>query len=156
MRLVLLAALWLALTNGDPAGWGYGLVVVPLVWMLSARVFPPGPWRVKPLYLPQFTGWFLVKSLSAGWDVSRRLLAPQLAVAPGEREVPFTLPEGSPRWLAANLLSLMPGTLSVEVHGENLLLHCLDTGQDPGAEVAETERQVARLFGITPSTGEGA
>ncbi|MGM0570292.1 Na+/H+ antiporter subunit E [Marinobacter sp.] len=155
MRLGLLAVLWLALTNGDPSGWGYGLVVVPLVWILSSRVFPPGAYRVKPLYLPQFTVWFLVQSLSAGWDVSRRLMAPQLAVAPGEREVPFTLPEGSPRWLAANLLSLMPGTLSVEVHGETLLLHCLDTGQDTIAAVAETERQVARLFGITPSATEG-
>lgn len=155
MRLFLLAALWLALTNGDPAGWVYGLVVVPVVWLLTVSVFPPGEYRVQPLYLPGFVAWFLLRSLAAGWDVSRRLLAPQLAVDPGEREVTFSLPEGSPRWLAANLLSLMPGTLSVEVHGQALLLHCLDTGQDVAAGVAETEQQVARLFGITLSATEG-
>lgn len=155
MRLALLAVLWLVLTNADPSGWGYGLVVVPLVWMLTVRVFPPGDYRVQPLYLPRFAAWFLVQSLVAGWDVSRRLLAPRLDVAPGEREVPFTLPEGSARWLAANMLSLMPGTLSVEVHGETLLLHCLDTAQDVDREVAETEQQVARLFGITLPATEG-
>lgn len=155
MRLLLLATLWLALTNGDPAGWVYGLVVVPAVWLLTVRVFPPGNYRVQPLYLPGFLLWFLWRSLAAGWDVSRRLLAPHLAVAPGEREVTFSLPEGSPRWLAANLLSLMPGTLSVDVHGPTLRLHCLDTGQDVEAGVAETEHQVARLFGITRSATEG-
>ena len=42
----------------------------------------------------------------------------------------------------------MPGTLSVEVQGQALLMHCLDTRQDVHAEVAEAERRVARLFGL--------
>ncbi|MFW5825312.1 MAG: Na+/H+ antiporter subunit E [Marinobacter sp.] len=148
MRLVLLAALWLALTSGDPAGWGFGAVVVVLVWVLSARLFPPGEFRLQPLQLPLFLGWFLIRSLEAGWDVSRRLLAPSLPVASGERTVSLTLPEGSPRWLLANLLSLMPGTLSVEFRGAGLVLHCLDTRQDVTATVTEAEGRVARLFGL--------
>lgn len=148
MKLLLLAGLWLVLTNGNAEAWGFGLAVVVLVWVISVRLFPPGEYRLQPLQLPGFLGWFLVRSLVAGWDVSRRLLAPTPEIAPGERQVPLALPEGSPRWLLANLLSLMPGTLSVEAQGQALLLHCLDIRQDVHADVAEAERRVARLFGL--------
>lgn len=149
MRLLLLAGLWLALTNGDPAGWGFGVVAVLLVWVISVRLFPPGPYRLQPLQLPLFLGWFLGRSLLAGWDVSRRLLSPSLPVASGERSVGLALPEGSPQWLLANLMSLMPGTLSVAIREQTLLLHCLDTREDVDAAVAEAERRVGRLFGLT-------
>lgn len=154
MRLFLLAGLWLVLTNGSPGAWGFGLAVVVLVWLMSRRLFPPGEYHLQPLQLPLFLGWFLGRSLVAGWDVSRRLLAPTLVIAPGERTVPLTLPQGSPQWLLANLLSLMPGTLSVEIQGQALLLHCLDTRQDVHADVAAAERRVARLFGLEPTLKE--
>jgi multicomponent Na+:H+ antiporter subunit E len=154
VRLLLLAGLWLVLTNGSPTAWGFGLAVVVLVWLISVRLFPPGEHRLQPLQLPLFLGWFLARSLVAGWDVSRRLLAPTLMIAPGERAVPLILPEGPPQWLLANLLSLMPGTLSVEIRGQALLLHCLDTRQDVHAEVVEAERRVARLFGLAPALKE--
>ena len=152
----MLAGLWLVLTNGDPSGWGYGLVIVPLVWLISGKLFPPGEYQLRPWHLPRFAVWFLVRSLVAALDVSRRLLARVPAVAPGVREVALTLPAGSPRWVAANILSLMPGTLSVEIRNDTLLLHCLDTGQDVNREVAATEQQVGRLFGITPAGTEAS
>lgn len=148
MRLVLLAGIWLVLTNGAADGWAFGVVAVTLVWLISVRLFPPGQYRLVPLQLPVFLAWFLSRSLMAGWDVSRRLLAPSLPVASGERSITLALPEGSPQWLLANLMSLMPGTLSVEVRGQRLRLHCLDTRDDVDAAVAEAERRVARLFGL--------
>ncbi len=154
MRLGMLAALWLVLTNGAPSGWGCGLVIVPLVWLIAEKRFPPGEYRVRPWRVPRFAAWFLVRSFVAALDVSRRLLARVPAVAPGLREVALTLPAGSPRWVAANILVLMPGTLSVEIRNDSVLLHCLDTGQDVKKEVAATEQQVGRLFGITPKHTE--
>lgn len=148
MRLLLLAGLWLALTNGDPAGWGFGMVAVMLVWLVSIRMFPTGQYRLQPLQVPVFLAWFVTRSLQAGWDVSRRLLTPSLPIATGERSVILALPQGSPQWLLANLMSLMPGSLSVELREQTLLLHCLDTREDVESAVAEAERRVARLFGL--------
>lgn len=155
MRLLLLVGLWLVLTNGRPGAWGFGLAAVVLVWLMSRRLFPPGEYRLQPLQLPLFLGWFLARSLVAGWDVSRRLLAPALVIAPGERTVP-DIAARQPQWLLANLLSLMPGTLSVELQGQTMLLHCLDTRQDVRADVAAAERRVARLFGLDPMAKEGS
>lgn len=50
----------------------------------------------------------------------------------------------------------MPGTLSVELQGQTMLLHCLDTRQDVRADVAAAERRVARLFGLDPMAKEGS
>lgn len=148
MKVLALAAIWLILSGGDRAGWLFGLAVVVLVALVPMRWFTSDDYRLQPLQLPLFLGWFLMRSLVAGWDVSRRLLTPSLPMASGENAVPVRLPPGSPQWFLANLVSLMPGTISVEVRSGELLLHCLDVRQDVAASVAEAERRVARLFGL--------
>ncbi len=146
MRVLLLAGLWLILTNG--AGLLFGVfVVVPVAWVWH-RLFPPTGFLVSPLRLPGFVLWFIYASLMAGIDVGRRILTPSLPLSPGLLSVPLQLPDGSPRWLLANLLSLIPGTLSVELGNNELTLHCLDTRNDTVSEVADVERRIARLFGL--------
>jgi len=97
----------------------------------------------------RFCGFFLVRSVVAGLDVARRLLSPALPIHPGEITMTCYLPEGSPRWLLANTLSLMPGTLSVLLEDNSLLLHCLDTNQSVERDVRDCERRIAAVFGLT-------
>lgn len=154
LRTLCLLAVWWALTLGELSGLGFGLVVAFLAAWVSILLFPPSGYRWSLPGLVRFAGYFLVKSLIAGFDVARRLLQPVVAVHPGQIRVPLRLPEGSPRWLLANTLSLMPGTLSVRFEGEWLWLHCLDTRQPVARDVRTTEICVAMVFGLSLSEDE--
>jgi len=152
-RLLLILMVWWAFTEGDLSGIGFGLGVAILVTAVSMRLFPQGSARIRPVQLCLFVLFFLGRSVVAGIDVARRVLSPSLPVDPGYFTVHLSLPEGSPRWLLANALSLMPGTLSVSLDGPRLELHCLDTHSSIEEDVRTTERRVARVFGL-PLQGE--
>lgn len=151
-RLILLLLVWWALTEGDLSGTGFGLVIVALVTLISVYLFPPGACRIRVVPLVFFVGFFLARSVTAGLDVSRRLLSPSLPVNPGYLTFDINLPEGGPRWLLANTLSLMPGTLSVDLNGAQLDLHCLDTRDPVEDDVRVVERKIAGIFGL-PQNG---
>lgn len=146
IRTALLLLAWWALTEGDPAALGFGLAAAPLVALLSLRFFPPAPLRPRPLAALMFSGYFLLRSVVAGVDVARRILSPHLPISPGYITYTTSLPVGSPRWLLANTLSLLPGTLSVTLRGSDLELHCLDTAIPVAEDVARTELRIARIF----------
>ncbi|MGM0766511.1 MAG: Na+/H+ antiporter subunit E [Pseudomonadota bacterium] len=150
-RMILLLLVWWALTEGDASAIGFGLVIVTLTTGISAYLFPPGTRRIRVLPLVLFVGFFMVRSVVAGIDVARRLLSPSLPSHPGYLSFDLSLPEGGPRWLLANTLSLMPGTLSVELDGARLDLHCLDTRDPIADDVKAVERKVAGVFGLTPA-----
>ncbi|MBP0049372.1 Na+/H+ antiporter subunit E [Marinobacterium sp. AK62] len=149
LRALLLWLVWWALTDGDATGLLFGGIVSLLVSSLSLVLFPPSPHIIRVHALPGFALFFLSHSLLAAVDVSRRLLSPSLPVTPGYLRAPLSLPEGVPRWLLANTLSLLPGTLSVTLDGDEIELHCLDLTQPVRQEVEQTQRCVAKLFGLT-------
>lgn len=156
IRAITLFAIWWVLTLGDVDGLVFGAIVTALAAGYSTRLFPPSSYRLRPLGLLVFVGYFLSRSVVAGLDVARRLLSPALPVKPGEICVTLHLPAGSPRWLLANTLSLMPGTLSVLLEGDQLILHCLDTSAPVNEDLRATERKVARVFGLSSPHGDGA
>jgi len=148
VRTALLLFAWWALTEGDRTAIVFGLVTAPAVAMLSLRFFPPASRRPRLLPALVFIGYFLLKSLAAGVDVARRLLSPRLPLNPGYLKYTTSLPAGSPRWLLANTLSLLPGTLSVTLRDSQLELHCLDTALPVREDVARTERRIAGMFSL--------
>lgn len=154
-RFALLAALWWAVTEGT-GGWGFGVPLAALVASASLWLTPPGRHHLRLLHLAPFVGWFLVQSMLAGWDVARRILHPALPLRPAVLRLPLALPEGAPTWWLMLTLSLLPGTLSVELDGRTLELHCLDEGVDIAASVDAAQRRLARLFGYEPAGGTEA
>lgn len=139
---------WWVMTEGDPSGLGPGAAIVVLVSILSCRLYPPSRYTLHPLGALAFAGFFLFRSVVAGADVARRLLSPSVPVNPGYLTVSTSLPAGGPRWLLANTLSLMPGTLSVRLQDAGLELHCLDLDLPIDEDVRSTERKIAGVFGL--------
>ncbi|HEV7254887.1 MAG TPA: Na+/H+ antiporter subunit E [Mesorhizobium sp.] len=75
----------------------------------------------------------------SGWRVAKLVLSPAMPVRPALLELPLRL-EGEGRIaLLANMITLTPGTLTVDVLGEadkRLLIHALDA---PDVEAAKAE-----------------
>lgn len=145
IRATLLAALWWILSDGD-GGWYIGAPLVMVVSVLSLWLTPPAVNRLRVLRLPAFAAWFILQSLRAGVDVARRTLHPRLPLSPAILDLDVRLPEGAPRWWLMITISLLPGTLSVRLHGDRLELHCLDDQQPVERDLRVTETRIATLF----------
>ena len=140
--------LWWALTEGAPGALPMMLPAALLAAAAGAMLAAPWRHRFRLTALPGFVFFFLRQSLSAGVDVARRTLHPRMPLATDIIEVPLQLPEGAPRWLLINTMSLLPGTLSVDIVQQKLQLHVLDRNQPIAGQVLDTEKRIAALFGL--------
>lgn len=155
-RLLSLVALWWIVTEGRPGSWGVGVPVVLLATLLATAASAGRRWRLRPTALARFAAHFLVGSVRGGIDVALRVLSPRLRLSPGFLTHRLTLPEGAPRLLLVDVLSLMPGTLTVDLVEDVLHLHALNAGPHVTHEIAELERLVGALFAVPgPAAGEG-
>lgn len=147
-RGALFALLWWALTDGRPDSWGVGGVAVAFATAASLRLLPPVPTYVSRIGLLRFLIFFVRESLRGGVQVAWFALRPRLALKPGIHEVELRLPAGLSRVLLADTLSLLPGTLSVELDGDRLCLHVLDATAPIEAEVRTAETRLAQMLGL--------
>ncbi len=52
--------------------------------------------------------------------------------------------------LLANTLNLLPGTVALDIEGNTLHVHVLDSRLPIAEEVAAVETRIARMLGISP------
>lgn len=150
---LILTGSWWILAEGDPSSWVIGVPTVALaVWAARQYATEDASPPVRYQALPGFALYFMMRSLLAGVDVARRTLAPSLPIAPRLQSVHTTLPDGLPRVLLVAVLSLMPGSLGVSLHENEIELHVLDARTDVIADVRRTEARIARLFVAAPIT----
>lgn len=138
--------LWAVLTKGT--GWGFGVIAV-VAATLAGLSFAPLPASLYSLSgLGRFLLYFVQESLRGGIDVAWRALHPSLPLEPTWLKYPLSLPQGQARTLFISTVNLLPGTLSAELEGDDLLIHALI--DDPGtlAELAQLEMRVAALFAM--------
>jgi multicomponent Na+:H+ antiporter subunit E len=147
-RSALFALLWWALTDGRVDSWGMGAASIPGAVALSLHLLPPVPTTVSRIGLLRFLLFFFVQSLRGGAQVAWFALRPRPALRPGIHEIALRLPEGIGRVLLANTLSLLPGTLSVELKGNHLSLHVLNVKAPTRAQVRRAETRVAHMLGL--------
>jgi len=145
-----LAGAWWAFCEGRPGSWGVGAPVVAVAAALAGALLPLP--RARPRLGPslRLAGWFVAESIRGGVDVARRALSPRLPLAPDLVELRTSLPEGAARVLLADAVSLLPGTVTVDLDGDRVLLHALDAA---GTERGFRELE-ARICAALPGGGE--
>lgn len=145
-RLVFFALMWWILTDGAMGSWPVGLPMVLLSTLVSVMLMPPLSWSLRGMVF--FIPYFLCYSIRGGVDVARRAMHPQLPISPGLVNYRFRLPPGLPRVFMANTVSLLPGTLSVELEDDILCIHVLDETVAIDEELNSLENRLARIFGL--------
>jgi len=86
---------------------------------------------------------FVFELVKANLDVALRVVRPSLPIRPGIVEVKTTLKSPLGRLVLANSITLTPGTLTVEIHGDSLFIHWIDV-RSPDIEAATQE--IVRTF----------
>jgi len=147
VRALLLSLVWWILSDGAIASWLIGVPAVLLAVAASVALVPPVP--VAWFELLRFAPLFLRHSLLGVVDVARRAFQPQMPIDPDLVEYPLRLPSGLPQVFMANIVSLLPGTLSAALDHNVLTVHVLDRQTGYLAELQMVEQRVARMLNLS-------
>ena len=157
-RTALFAFLWWTLTAADSHSWIIGVPVVLAATAASLALSPPSRWRISLAGLAGFIPYFTWRSMAGSVDVAWRVLHPRLPISPSFEEYPLRLPaEGPARVFFADIVSLLPGTLSAELRADSMTIHVLN-GDSPNAstELQRLELKVGALFGLQLAASRGS
>lgn len=155
VRSTVLALLWWFIAEGRADAWVVGAPAALAVAAASVRFAPPSGGALRPWPALRLVAWFLVRSLLAGADVALRALRPDLPLAPAFIRVPLRLADPGARVVLADVLSLLPGTLSTAFDGDALLLHVLDERQPTERQVRVLEERLAAVFAVPLADAHG-
>ncbi len=146
LRFAAFAVLWFVLAEGELRYWGLILIAVTSATLASLILVPSSGLSMSPIGWIRFIPFFLGQSVLGGADVALRAITPTPRLDPGYVEYRFRLDAPPARVFVANTMSLMPGTLSVLLEGDQLQMHVLDTAMPAADRAREVEEHVARMF----------
>ena len=157
IQFLVLLALWLLLTwSLQPAEVLAGVVISILVVALMGNVFIAkavralNPVRVfwMVIYVPYLFYYILVANL----DVAYRVINPAMPIRPGIVRFKSGLKTDMGKTFLANSITLTPGTLTVDIIGDEFFVHWINVKHDgdpekQGEEIAgKFERILGRIF----------
>jgi multicomponent Na+:H+ antiporter subunit E len=95
------------------------------------------------LYLP-YLGLEIVK---ANLDVARRIIAPRMPIGPRVFRTTAKQKSDLGRVVYANSITLTPGTVSIDIEGDEIAVHALTPFAQAGVENDEMNQRVVRVEG---------
>jgi len=121
---ILLAIAWMLLTGDNSApAFVSGMVVGYLILWMSRSAFGRDTYFSKVPQVIGFLLYFLKELIVANLKVAYDILTPKNYLAPGIVEVPLDVQSDLEITLFANLVTLTPGTLSLDVSDDRKTLY---------------------------------
>jgi multicomponent Na+:H+ antiporter subunit E len=150
--MVMLAALWLTLSGyfHDPLLLSLGALSVGITILLTLRMRildeESAPYTRIFGFL-RYSVWLLVEIIKANIIVAKAILRPDMVLTPRMIRIK-TLPEtGFGRALFANSITLTPGTVSVDLDNDEVIVHSLLVELNGKEGFAEMSRRCALAAG---------
>ncbi|MDP6579660.1 MAG: Na+/H+ antiporter subunit E [Vicinamibacterales bacterium] len=155
----LLFGLWLVLSpKRDLFHLGLGALTACAIALLSGRLVGQSPPIAEPngrslLRMPwhRFVGylpWLAWQVMIASVQVAYVVLHPRLPVDPRLLRVRVRYPHTLARLTLANSITLTPGTVTLDVDGDEYLVHSLTEASGKALEQGTMPDRVSTLFGV--------
>lgn len=146
-----LGLLWILLSGFfDPLLLSFGLLSCVLVVIIVRRLdtldresVPTYIFRKAALYWP----WLAWQIVLANIDVAKRILKPGMPIAPEMIRVKASQITDLGKVFYANSITLTPGTVTVDMAGDELLIHAIGRGPAKDLEDGEMDRRVTATEG---------
>lgn len=97
------------------------------------------------LRLPALWCWLLKEVIKSSLEVARVVLSPSLPIQPEMVEFATAEKSESGKVILGNSITLSPGTVTIDVDDDRLLVHCLTAESAAGLRSGEAERRTAKL-----------
>lgn len=120
--------------------------VVLLLWKMDILDSEGQPIQLgmRPfLFLP----WLFKQIALSNIDVARRVLDPRMSISPELFEVEARQKTDTARVFYANAITLTPGTVSVRLHGNKILVHALTKEAADDVREGEMDRRMCEVEG---------
>ena len=83
----------------------------------------------------------------ANIDVIKRILTPGKSISPQLVKLPLPQQTDLGKVIYANSITLTPGTVSIDLEGDTIIVHALDEESAAGVLTGEMDRRVCRVAG---------
>ncbi|NVK33173.1 MAG: Na+/H+ antiporter subunit E [Rhodobacteraceae bacterium] len=150
---LLMSLAWGAVTgNFDPVNLVFGFALGSAALYLIREQVGTVPHFTRTFKAVSLCGLFLYELCVAAFRVAWLVMQPKIDVSPGVIAMPLDVKRDFEITLLANMITLTPGTLSVDVSDDRgtLYVHCLDV-PDPQKTIDEIkngfERKIMEVFG---------
>lgn len=139
--------IWLLLSASfAPIHMGLGLFVAfGVAWFNTHR--PTSRFMILRLRTVWYFLWLLGRILQSGFHLSVLILHPALPIDPKLIRYRTKLREAAGIVLLGNSITLTPGTITVEVDSQDLIVHAIDDKSAHDVTSLRLEQQIAGLFG---------
>lgn len=125
-KSIFLFLVWLGLTSSlDPQELIVGVVVSLFVAKYFTEDSSECILKVLPKYV-RFVPVFLKALIQANIDVAKIVLSPKLPTNTGIVKLKTSLQSDHDKLLLANAITLTPGTITLDLDGEDIYIHVLD------------------------------
>ncbi|WP_205743196.1 Na+/H+ antiporter subunit E [Halioglobus maricola] len=116
------------------------------LWLAQRMGFFRHAMPVRSLVrLPALWWWVLGEVIQSSIEVARVVLSPSLPIEPELVELTTQEKTDSGKVILGNSITLSPGTVTIDVDEDRLLVHCLTSASAAGLKSGEAERRTARL-----------
>ncbi|MBN1889022.1 MAG: Na+/H+ antiporter subunit E [Thermoflexales bacterium] len=120
---IALALVWAALWGFNALNLLVGFILGYGLMSVARRAFPPTSYFNKVGQVVRFLVFFLYELVVASVQIAGLVLKPRLDIHPGVVAVPLDARTHFEVMLVANLISLTPGTLSLELSPDDRVLY---------------------------------
>lgn len=156
VEFVILLAFWLVLSGHyDPLFIAMGVVSAALVTALTHRLvlamLGPGgrglldaPLRL--LRIVEYGLWLLTRIVPSGVQIAYYVLHPRMPIEPGVLRFRTALRSQVARTALANSITLVPGTLTLRILGDEFVVHAFLPDSADDLIEGRMQRRIARVF----------
>jgi len=150
LSLVLFGVWLLWSGHTEPLTIAMGMISTVAVVAISVRmrlVDLEGMPSSLPFRAWRFLPWMFWEIAKANVDVARRILDPRLPIHPTLIRIKASQRRDAGRVIYANCITLTPGTVSVDLQGDEIVVHALTRGAADGLRSGEMDRRVSDYEG---------
>ncbi|MDO4332695.1 MAG: Na+/H+ antiporter subunit E [Eubacteriales bacterium] len=128
----------------------FGLVVAAVVYAFSCKFLNWSPTKdlfllKRSFLLLRYAGILIREIVKANMAMIRMTVAPNLEPDPVIVKIHTKLQSKTARVILANSITLTPGTITVSLEKDELMVHCLDRSFSEGLEGSVFEQALLKL-----------
>ncbi len=148
-----LLAVWLLLSGiYTPLITGFGVASCLLVALISRRMdvldHEGHPIHLGPKIV-FYWAWLFVEIVKANIDVAKCVLFPKKHLQPSLFKVKASQKTDLGKVVYANSITLTPGTVTVDLHNDMVMVHALTEETAEGVKSGDMDRRVTKVMGET-------
>jgi len=144
--IIFYCGIWLVFTQGSDA---FLLIGIPVIWgamWVKRYLTPINTHSISASHLLQFIPYFLYESFKGGIDVALYTLGLRSNTNSSFYYFYCKLDSPQERIFFSNCVSMMPGTLTVDLQGDWIEVHSLNLNNQTISELVRLEGIVVKLF----------